>query len=82
MPLNCGIEGGFDIDCSDLKKPGGLYRKVWVFNLGDLRSPIPVQLSSYITNLDFSTYQSQKKPHISARLLFRLNDYYASIAVK
>lgn len=58
MPLNCGIEDGFDIDCSDLKKPGGLYRKVWVFNLGDLRSPVPVDLATYITNLDFNTYRS------------------------
>ena len=58
MALDCGISDGFDINCEDLKKPGGLYRKVWVFNLGDLRSPIPVSLATYITNLDFSTYQS------------------------
>lgn len=58
MPLDCGITGGFDINCSDLKKPGGLYRKVWVFNLGDLRTPIPVESAAYITNLDFNTYQS------------------------
>ncbi len=58
MPLNCGIEDGFDIDCADLKKPGGLYRKVWVFNLGDLRQPIPVSLANYITDLEFNTYRS------------------------
>ena len=58
MPLDCGITAGFDITCAELKKPGGLFRKVWVFNLGDLRAPIPVDLATYITDLAFNTYQS------------------------
>lgn len=58
MPLDCGISSGFDISCEDLKKPGGVYRKVWVFNLGDLRLPIDVTLATYITNLEFNTYRS------------------------
>jgi len=58
MPLDCGISSGFDIDCTDLKKPGGVFRKVWVFNLGDLRLPIDVTLATYLTDLEFNTYQS------------------------
>lgn len=58
MALDCGISDGFDINCEDLKKPGGVYRKVWVFNLGDLRLPIDVTLEAYITDLEFNTYQS------------------------
>lgn len=61
-PLDCGISGGFDINCQDLRKPGGLFRAVWVFNKGDLRTPIDVTLGAvYVTNLDFSTYQSLYK---------------------
>jgi hypothetical protein len=58
MALDCGISNGFDISCEDLKKPGGVFRKVWVFNLGDLRIPIDVTLEAYITDLEFNTYQS------------------------
>jgi len=58
FPLNCGITDGMDITCDDLKKPGGVYRVAWVFNLGDLRTPIDVTLASYITNLNFNTYVS------------------------
>jgi len=58
MALDCGISNGFDISCEDLKKPGGVFRKVWVFNLGDLRVPIDVTLEAYITDLAFNTYQS------------------------
>lgn len=58
LALNCGISDGMGIDCEDLRKPGGLYRAAWVFNLSDLRSPIDVTLATYVTNLNFSTYRS------------------------
>lgn len=57
MPLNCGIENGIGINCEDLRRPGGLYRAVWVFNLGDLRVPIDVTIADYVTNLELNTYQ-------------------------
>lgn len=57
MPLeDCGIRGGIGIDCSDLRKPGGVYRSVWVFNLSDLRVAIDASIAGYITNLEFQTY--------------------------
>lgn len=58
MPLDCGIESGIGIDCQDLRKPGGVYRAAWVFNLSDLLTPIDVTIADYVTNLNFSTYQS------------------------
>lgn len=59
--IDCGISGGFDFSCQDLRKPGGLFRSVWVFNKGALRTPIDVTLATYITNIDLSTYRSLYK---------------------
>lgn len=56
MPLDCGITSGIDINCAVLRKPGGVYRAVWVFNKGDLRNPIPVSIADYVTNLELNTY--------------------------
>lgn len=58
MPLDCGIQNGIDIDCADLRKPGGLFRGVWAFNKKDLRIPIDVTIADYVTNLEFLTYAS------------------------
>jgi len=58
MALDCGISDGIDITCDDLRKPGGLYRTVWVFNLSDLRLPIDVTQAAYITDLEFFVYRS------------------------
>lgn len=57
MPLNCRITGGIDLNCDSLRKPGGLSREVWGFNLGDLTAPLPVELAQYITNIPLSTYR-------------------------
>lgn len=54
--LQCGISDGIDIDCTDLRKPGGLYRIAWIFNLEDQSVPIDVTLATYITNLELNTY--------------------------
>lgn len=58
MPLQCGISNGIDITCEDLRKPGGVYRIAWAFNLGDLRLPIDVTIADYVTNLEFLIYRS------------------------
>lgn len=58
MPLQCGIADNIDLNCEDLRKPGGLYRVVWVFNLGDLRVPIDVRIADYVTDLEFNVYRS------------------------
>jgi hypothetical protein len=61
MALNCGITNGVDVNCDDLRKPGGLSREVWAFNLSDLTSPLAVESAAYITDLPFATYASLYK---------------------
>lgn len=61
MSLNCLITAGIDVNCDDLRKPGGLYREAWVFNLSDLSAPLAVTLESYITNLPLTTYRGLYK---------------------
>lgn len=61
MALDCGISDGIDINCEDLRKPGGVYRTVWVFNLGDLRLPIDVTIADYVKDLEFFVYKSMYK---------------------
>lgn len=58
LALQCGIADGIDMNCLDLRKPGGLYRVVWAFNLGDLRAPIDVTQAAYVTDLPFNVYRS------------------------
>lgn len=61
MPLNCRLSAGIDVNCDDLRKPGGLSREVWVFNLSDLTAPLDVDNDGYITNLPLITYQTLYK---------------------
>lgn len=61
MPLNCRVVEGIDINCDDLRKPGGLYREAWVFNLTDLVAPLNVSVQDYITSLPLVTYRGLYK---------------------
>lgn len=61
MPLNCRFGTSIDVNCDDLRKPGGLYREAWVFNLSDLRNPLPVEDAAYVTDLPFITYMGLYK---------------------
>lgn len=61
MALNCRIGSGVDVNCDDLRKPGGLFREAWVFNLSDLSAPLAVATADYITNLPLTTYQTLYK---------------------
>jgi len=61
MPLNCGISAGVDVNCDDLRKPGGLSREAWGFNLSDLRNPLPVTAAAYVTDLPLNTYRGLYK---------------------
>ena len=55
---NCSITSGIGVTCDDLRKPGGLAKRVWIANLDAFRTAIDVTLETYITNLDFTTYAS------------------------
>jgi len=61
MALNCGITGGVDVICDDLRKPGGLYREAWLANLSDLRNPLPVTVEAYVTDIPLVTYRGLYK---------------------
>jgi len=57
MSLNCGITAGLGVDCSDLRKPGGLAKRLWLFNLDDLRVRLNTAVQGYITDLEFNSYR-------------------------
>lgn len=58
---NCSITSGIGITCADLKKPGGVAKRVWLGNITDLRDPFPITSSSYITTIEMNTYVSLYK---------------------
>lgn len=59
--MGCLIEAGIGITCDDLRKPGGLSRDAWAYNLADLISPLAVTSENYITNLPLTTYRGLYK---------------------
>lgn len=54
---NCAISSGIAVSCDDLRRVGGVAKRVWVGNLDDLVNPFPTG-SAYVTNLELTTYQS------------------------
>lgn len=74
--MACTITSGIGIVCADLKRVGGLNKRVWVYNIDDLRTPIDVTQTT-ITNLNFQTYASlykfegQKYAHSASAKLAR-----------
>lgn len=57
MPEICGIAAGIGVTCNDLRKPGGLFKDAWAFNIDDLRNPLAVEVDGYITDLPMDTYR-------------------------
>lgn len=57
---NCSITSGISVSCDDLRRVGGVAKAVYVGNIDDLADPIPTG-SSYVTNLELSTYQALYK---------------------
>jgi|CXWJ01.1.fsa_nt_gi hypothetical protein len=55
--MACDISSGIGITCADLKRVGGLNKRLWLFNMSDLRTPIDVTQAT-ITNLNFNAYAS------------------------
>jgi hypothetical protein len=51
----CGITQGFNFDCNSLKRVSGV-RRLWAFNIDDLRVPIDPNGDSYVTGLEFDSY--------------------------
>ncbi len=57
----CRLTAGIDVSCDSLRKPGGLFREAWAFNISDLTAPLPVTVEDYITNIPLSTYRTLYK---------------------
>lgn len=74
--MACSISSGIGIACADLKRVAGLNKRLWLFNMDDLRTPIDVTQST-ITNLNLTAYallykfEGQKYSHSAGTKLVR-----------
>lgn len=55
MAVLCGIGSGIDYDCLSKRKISGV-KKVWLFNVDQLSSPIDPNGEGYVTGLSFTGY--------------------------
>lgn len=53
--MACTITSGIGLSCSDLKRIAGVNKRLWLFNIDDLRTGIDVTQTT-ITNLNLITY--------------------------
>lgn len=53
---NCGITAGIGIVCADLRRTGGLAKRLWAGNITDLRAPFNVDATDYISTIELNTY--------------------------
>lgn len=69
--MECNISGNLDVNCDDLRLVGGVNKKAYLFNLGDLASTGEYNTDStgYITQINFQaykglyTFESRKNAH-------------------
>lgn len=59
--MACTITSGISISCSDLRRVGGVNKRLWLFNIDDLASPIVGATSGYVTNIPLTTYRTLYK---------------------
>jgi len=52
---NCNISAGIGVDCSDLRRVGGVNKRVWFFNTDGVT--YTTNVSGYITGISFPTYE-------------------------
>lgn len=55
MAVLCGIGSGIDYDCNSKRRISGI-KKIWLFNLDLLRSPIDPNGTGYVQGLEFTGY--------------------------
>lgn len=55
--MSCGIENGISITCDDLRRVGGVNKRVWIFNISDLQDTKYTEMSDYISAINFDTYK-------------------------
>lgn len=52
---NCNISAGIGVDCSDLRRVGGVNKRIWVFNTSGVT--YTTNVAGYITGISFPTYE-------------------------
>lgn len=52
---NCNISAGIGVDCSDLRRVGGVKKRVWIYNTDGVT--YTTNVSGYITAISFPTYE-------------------------
>ena len=55
MAVLCGISSGVDYTCLNKRRVSGV-KRVWLFNHGDLASPIDPNGTGYVNGLEFDGY--------------------------
>lgn len=77
--MSCSISSGIGIVCADLKRVGGVNKRVWAFNMDDLRTQIDVT-QTFISTLNLITYatlykfEGAKYSHSAEAKLIRTDD--------
>lgn len=56
--MACSISSNLTITCDALKRVGGLNKRVWLFNISDLATPIVATTDGYVTNIQITTYRN------------------------
>lgn len=59
--MACSISSNLTITCDALKRVGGLNKRVWLFNISDLATPIVATTDGYVTNIPLTTYRTLYK---------------------
>jgi hypothetical protein len=59
--MACTITSGISIACADLKRAGGVNKRLWLFNIDDLSTPIIASQAGYVTNIPLTTYRTLYK---------------------
>lgn len=54
---NCLIQNGITVSCDDRRRVGGAKTRFWVGQIGNLATPIDTESATYISSLDFNTYE-------------------------
>ena len=59
--MACSITAGITITCDALKRVGGVNKRLWLFNMSGLATPISATTDGYVTNIPLTTYQTLYK---------------------
>jgi len=59
--MACSISSSISITCDALRRVGGVNKRIWLFNMTDLSTPISALADGYVTNIPLTTYRSLYK---------------------